>query len=102
MTRRQNTVVQYIVMQPIMNLCEHSTRRPVARVFWRWWEQYRINLEGAKKMVAEAATVSGRSGSRTWTRIWTWTRIQAERRSRVEQADRVERREVGRKRELLE
>ena len=58
-TRRQNTVAQYISMQPILDFCERSTRRSGAKVFQRWWYQYNINLEGAKKMVAEAATVLG-------------------------------------------
>ena len=38
-TRRQNTVAQYIATQPILDLCERSARRPGARVSWRWWEQ---------------------------------------------------------------
>ena len=37
-TRRKNTVAQYIEMRPILDLCEQSTRRPVARVSrqWQW------------------------------------------------------------------
>ena len=31
-TRRQNTVAQYIATRPIMDLCERATRRPGARV----------------------------------------------------------------------
>ena len=54
---RQNTVARYIATQPIMELCEHSTWRPGARVSWRWWEQAGIDLEGAKNRAAEAATV---------------------------------------------
>ena len=37
-TRRQNTVAQYIATQPILDLCERSNRRPGARVYRRWWE----------------------------------------------------------------
>ena len=55
--RRQNTVAQYIAMQPILDLCERSTWRHRARVSWRWWEQAGIDLEGANKRAAEAATV---------------------------------------------
>ena len=36
-TRRQNTVAQYIVKQPILELCEHSARRKGLRVSRRWW-----------------------------------------------------------------
>ena len=52
-TSRQNTVAQYIVTRPILDLCECSTRRPGVRVSRRWWKQAGIDLEEAKK-----ATVS--------------------------------------------
>ena len=35
-TRRQNTVAQYIAMRPIMDLCERSTRQPGARLSQQW------------------------------------------------------------------
>ena len=44
-TRRQNTVAQYIATQPIMDLCEWDTQRLGARVSRRWWEQEVIDLE---------------------------------------------------------
>ena len=56
-TRRHNTVAQYIAMQPIMDLCERATWRPGARVSWSWWEQDDIDLEGAKKRVAETTPI---------------------------------------------
>ena len=56
-TRSQNTVAQYIETQPIMDLCEQATQRPGERVSRWWWDQAGINLEGAKKRSAEAATV---------------------------------------------
>ena len=49
---------QYIATRPILDLCQRSARRPGARVSWRWWEQAVIDLEGAKKRAAEAATDS--------------------------------------------
>ena len=55
-TRRQNTVAQYIVTQPIMDLYEQATVRPVARVSWRWWDQAGIDLERARKRAAESMT----------------------------------------------
>ena len=36
-TRRQNTVAQYIATGPILDLCERSARRTGERVSWRWW-----------------------------------------------------------------
>ena len=57
-TRRQNTVVQYIATRSILDLCERSTQRPGVRASWRWWEQAGIYLYEAKKRAAEAAKVS--------------------------------------------
>ena len=57
-TRRQNTVAQYIATRPILDLCERSTWQLGARVSLRWWEQDGIDLEGAKKRATEAVTVS--------------------------------------------
>ena len=57
-TRRQNTFAQYIAMRPILDLCERATRRPVARVSWKWWEQDGIDLKGVKKRAAETTTRS--------------------------------------------
>ena len=54
-TRRQDTVAQYIATRPILDLYEQSVRRPGARVSRRWWEQAGIDVEGAKKRAAEAA-----------------------------------------------
>ena len=36
-TRRQNTIAQYISMRPIMDLCDRSARRPWAWVSRWWW-----------------------------------------------------------------
>ena len=55
-TRSQNTVVQYIATQLILDLCERATRRMGARVSRRWCEQYGIDLEGTKKRAAETKT----------------------------------------------
>ena len=54
-TRRHNTVAQYIAMRPIMDFFERSTRRPGARVSQRWREQSGLDLEGSKERAAEAA-----------------------------------------------
>ena len=54
-TRRQNTVAQYIVTRPILDLCELSSRRPGVRVSRRWWEKEGIELEGANKRTVAAA-----------------------------------------------
>ena len=47
-TRRQNTVAQYIATRPIMDLCERATQSMGARVSRRWWEQEEIDLETEK------------------------------------------------------
>ena len=54
-TRRQNTVTQYIETRSIMEFCEQSARRTGTRVSWRWWEQAGLELYGEKKRAAEAA-----------------------------------------------
>ena len=59
-TRRQNTVAQYISMRPILDLHERSARRPGDRVSWRWWEQAGLDLEGVKKRATDAAADSDR------------------------------------------
>ena len=51
-TRRQNTVTQYIAKRPIMDLCERSAWRPGAWVYQRWWEQEHLDLEGGKNRAA--------------------------------------------------
>ena len=48
-TRRQNTVSQYIATQPILDLCKRATQRPGAQVPRRWWEQAGIDLEGGEE-----------------------------------------------------
>ena len=53
-TRRKNTVAQYVATRPILDLCERYDQRPGARVYQRWWEQAGIDLEGAKKRAAAA------------------------------------------------
>ena len=55
-TKRQNTVAQYIATQPNLVLCEWATQWPGARVSGRWWEQAGIDLERANKRATEAET----------------------------------------------
>ena len=50
--RRKNTVVQYIVTRPIMDLCERSVLRLRYWVSWRWWDHEGIYLEGTKEISA--------------------------------------------------
>ena len=52
--RRQNTVAQFIVTRPILDLCEGAVRRPGARVPRRWWEQTGIDWKGAREKAAAA------------------------------------------------
>ena len=57
-TRRHNTVAQYITTRPILDLCDRATRRTGARVSWRWWKQAGTDLEGARKRAADSTTRS--------------------------------------------
>ena len=56
-TRRQNTVAQYIATRPNLDLCERATWWQGARVTWRWWEQDGIYLEGENKRTAETTNI---------------------------------------------
>ena len=47
-TRRQNTVVQFITTWPLLDLCEGAMQRGGARVTMRWWDQKGIDWEKAK------------------------------------------------------
>ena len=53
-TRKQNTVAQYIAMQPILDLCDQAKQRAGARVSWRSWDQKGIDLKTAKERAADA------------------------------------------------
>ena len=64
--RRQNAVAQFIATRPILDLCEKANRRLGAQVAMRWWEQTRIDWEGARKR-AEAAEESVEPGMKALT-----------------------------------
>ena len=57
-TNRQNTVVQYIVTRPLLDLCEKTTRRGGARLSRRWWHQKGIDWETEKARAAETDSKS--------------------------------------------
>ena len=50
-TRRQNTVAQYIATLLILDLCKRSIRRLGAWVSRRWWDQEGLYLEGGRERV---------------------------------------------------
>ena len=52
--KRKNTVAQYIVTRPILDLCEEVVCMPGAWVAKRWWEQEVMGLVGAWSAVAAA------------------------------------------------
>ena len=52
-TRRHNTVAQYIVTRPILDLCERFAWRPGAWVYRQWWYLDGLDLEGTKKRAAK-------------------------------------------------
>ena len=57
--RRQNMVAQFIATRLILDLCEHATRRPGARVSRRWWEKTGIDLKGEREREESAAAEPG-------------------------------------------
>ena len=48
--KRQNTISQYIMTRPILNLCEKTVRRPRNWVARRWRKQEVINLVGTREV----------------------------------------------------
>ena len=50
--RRQNTVAQFIVMRPILGLCEMAERRRGKRPPWRWCKQTGIDWKSAMEKTA--------------------------------------------------
>ena len=48
-SRRQNTVAQFIATSPILDLCLEAERRPVEWVVKKWWEKDGINLVGIQE-----------------------------------------------------
>ena len=44
-SRRQNTVIQYIATNPIMDLCLEVEQHPGTRVSKEWWDQECLDLE---------------------------------------------------------
>ena len=63
--QRQNTVAQFIVTRPILDLCERAVRWPGARVPRRWWEQTEIDWKGyrGKAAATEEAAEPALTGS---------------------------------------
>ena len=57
----QNTAAQYIVMKPILDLCEEAVQWTGTRVSKRWWKQEGLDLVGAwvKSELAAAAALEG-------------------------------------------
>ena len=53
-TQIQFTAAQYIVMRPILQLCQEAEQRPGAKVLNQWWEREGINLDG-KRQAAETS-----------------------------------------------
>ena len=62
-TRRQNTVAQYIVTRPILDLFEQATHRMGARVSRRWWDQEGIDLKAEKERSADSTATDSESES---------------------------------------
>ena len=69
MLKRQNRVAQYIVTQPILDLCEKTVRMLGTWVEKRWWEQEGLDLAGVRapkwKIRGEKSRSSGELKS--WT-----------------------------------
>ena len=52
--RRQNTITQFIMTRPIMNLCLAAEQRPRQRISNRWWDQEVMDVEEVRTAAWEA------------------------------------------------
>ena len=59
--KRNNTVAKYIMMRPIIDLCEETVRRSGAWFYRRWCKQEAMDLAGARAVVAAAEDREGES-----------------------------------------
>ena len=50
--RRQNTVVEYIEMRTVLDLCEEAERWPVMLVSMQWWDHGGLDLAGDRALAA--------------------------------------------------
>ena len=66
---RQNTVAQYIVTRPIMELCLAGKQKTGPRVKIRWWEQEGLDFEGMRPADQEADCTDGGRRRRTGQRL---------------------------------
>ena len=58
-SRRQNTVTNFIASRLIMELCLAAAWSPGSRVANRWWEQDRFELEGMRKAARNSEWMEG-------------------------------------------
>ena len=58
-SRRHNTVAQFIASGTIMYLCLAAEWRLVPRVSMPWWEQDGVNVEGMKTAARKVERING-------------------------------------------
>ena len=58
-SRRHNTVTQFIAARPIMDLCLEAEQRPGPRLSNRWWKQNGVDAEGMRTADWEAERTEG-------------------------------------------
>ena len=61
-TRRQNTVTEYIDTCPIMDLCLAADRKPGLHLSRRWWEHPDLDILGTRS--GHASVEGGYRGGR--------------------------------------
>ena len=63
--QRQNTVAQFVAMQPILALCEGTERQGGTRVPQRWWEQTGIDWRLARERSENTEAAGERTATAT-------------------------------------
>ena len=77
-TRRKNTVTQYIATRPILDLCDQAMQRVGVRVSRRWWDQEEIELKAAKERATEAIAKASESESELELELKSEAEVEAE------------------------
>ena len=73
-SRHHNTVAEFIVTRPIMELCLGEERRPGSSATNRWWDQDGLNVKEMRMAAWEVErTEGGEKTDRTETEMDTET-----------------------------
>ena len=80
-SRRQNTVAQYIANHLIMDLCLAAEQNPGMRLSRQWWEQPALDITGIR--AGQVAAEGGGGGEKNRSRRERGSRVVSDDRERM-------------------